>query len=84
VRERILPKVKNGVPVNAKIRPWRAAVYANLCVSLHTDGSIGLRRFRRCAFARKTHPSRPEWHKSLPEIGSRAKLGPTVFYRKKA
>jgi hypothetical protein len=40
VRERLLPKVKNGVPVNGQIVPWRAAAYANLCVALHADGSM--------------------------------------------
>jgi hypothetical protein len=84
VRERLLPKVKNGVPVNGKILPWRAAAYANLCVSLHTDGSIGLRRFRRCPYCEKDAPIKAKWYKSLTEIGSRAKRGATVFYREKA
>jgi hypothetical protein len=77
VRERLLPKVKNGVPVNGEIIPWRAAAYANLCISLHTDGSIGLRRFRRCPYCEKDTPIKTDWYKSLPEIGSRAKRGPT-------
>jgi hypothetical protein len=69
---RLLPKVKNGVPVNGQILPWRAAAYANLCISLHTDGSIGVRRFRRCNHCEKDTPIKTNWYESLPEIGSRA------------
>jgi hypothetical protein len=74
-RERLLPKVKNGVPVNGKILPWRAAAYANLCVSLHSDGSIGVRRFKRCPHCEKDYAIKTDWYKALPEIGLRAKRG---------
>jgi hypothetical protein len=75
VRERLLPKVKNGVPVKSQILPWHAAACANLCVSLHANGSIGVRRFRRCTHCEKDTPIKTDWYKSLPEIGSRAERG---------
>jgi hypothetical protein len=71
VRDRLLPKVKNGVPVNGEIIPWSVAAYANLCVSLHTDGTVGVRRFRRCTHCERDTPIGAEWYKNLPEIGAR-------------
>jgi hypothetical protein len=75
LRERLLPKVKNGIPVDGRIIPWRAAAYANLCISLHADGSIGVRRFRRCPHCEKDTPIKTDWYRGLPEIGSRTEGG---------
>jgi hypothetical protein len=75
-RGRLLPNIKNGVLVNGSTVPWTAAAYANLCVSLHTDGTIGVRRFRRCARCQKDFPITAGWYQRLPEIGTRAKAKP--------
>jgi hypothetical protein len=70
VRERLLPKVKNGSRRMARSSPGVCS-YVNLCVSLHTDGSIGVRRFRRCLHCEKDSPILTDWYRGLPEIGSR-------------
>ena len=55
-RERWLPTLKAGVPAGKEVIPWRAIAYANLCVSLHADGKISLRRLRRCISLRDGSP----------------------------
>jgi hypothetical protein len=75
VRGRLRPEVKKGVPIKAEFVPWQAAVFANLCVSLHADGSVGVRRFRRCVHCERGLPINAEWYKGLPEIGARARRG---------
>jgi hypothetical protein len=70
-RQRLLPHVKNGVSLGGSVIPWRAIGYANLCVSLHVDGSIGVRRFRRCDYCRRNTPIDVDWYKALSEIGTR-------------
>lgn len=72
-RERLLPKMKNGIQVDGRTIPWAAVGYANLCVSLHINGSIGVRRFRRCVHCERDTPIHAEWYKLLPELGSRPK-----------
>jgi len=70
-RERALAAIKRGVPVDSgTIIPWSAAAYANLCVSPHPDGTVGLRRFRRCIHCEKAFPIHDEWYTRLPELGS--------------
>jgi hypothetical protein len=71
VRDRLIPKVKNGVTIKGSRIPWNVIGYANLCVSLHDDGSISLKRFRRCVHCGKYSPIAAEWYTSLPEIGTR-------------
>jgi hypothetical protein len=57
--------------VNGKVIPWAAAAYANLCVSLNANGSIGVRRFRRCVHCERDTPIKAEWYKNIPEIRPR-------------
>ena len=71
VREQLLANVKNGVPVNGEIIPWPFAAYANLCISLHADGSINVRRFRRCTHCERDTPIEALWYERLLEIGAR-------------
>jgi len=75
VRDRLIPKVKSAVRVSGVKTPvpWRAIGYANLCVSLQADGSIGVRRFRRCVRCERDLPIQEEWYKSLREIAPRRK-----------
>lgn len=73
VRERFIPTLKNGITVKGFTLPWKVAAYANLCVKLHEDGSIGIKRFRRCVHCEKHSPITAEWYTSLPEIGARYK-----------
>jgi hypothetical protein len=73
IRDRLIPTVKNGVTLKGSRIPWNVIGYANLCVSLHDDGSISMRRFRRCVHCGKHSPIREDWYVSLPEIGTRRK-----------
>jgi hypothetical protein len=68
VRDRLIPKVKNGVKVNGNLIRWPSIGYANLCISLHTDGSTGVRRFRRCVHCQRHLPITDKWYLGLPEI----------------
>jgi hypothetical protein len=68
VRERLLGDVKRGVPLHGDIVPWKVAAYANLAVSLHEDGTVGVRRFRRCIHCDRDWPIKQEWYQSLPMI----------------
>jgi hypothetical protein len=65
-RERWLPTLKAGVPVGKEIIPWPAIAYANLCVSLHADGQVSVRRLRRCVHCEKDTPIAEEWFQKLP------------------
>jgi Mut7-C RNAse domain len=65
-RERWLPTLKAGVPAGKEVIPWRAIAYANLCVSLHADGTISLRRLRRCVHCETEAPITEDWFQELP------------------
>jgi hypothetical protein len=65
-RERWMPTLKAGVPVGKEIIPWPAIAYANLCVSLHADGQVSVRRLRRCVHCEKDTPIAEEWFQKLP------------------
>jgi len=67
-RKRVISKVKNGITLGGTLIPWAPIAYANLCVSLHADGTVGVRRFRRCLRCEKVFPIDAEWYKSLPLI----------------
>jgi hypothetical protein len=56
--------------------PWRVIGYANLYVSLHDDGSIGVKRFRRCVHCRRHSPITEVWYTALSEIGVSRKIEP--------
>jgi hypothetical protein len=71
-RSRVIPKVKNGIMLGGKLTPWAPIAYANLCVSLHADGSVGVRRFRRCLRCEKVFPITDKWYKALPLIPTKS------------
>lgn len=71
VRERVIPKVKHTVVVNGTELPWHAVGFANLCVYLHDDGRISVKRFRRCVHCEKHSPIREPWYMTLSVIGRR-------------
>jgi hypothetical protein len=73
-RERLLRNVKTGMTIGGSIIPWPAAAYANLCVSLHLDGSVGVRRFRRCVHCQRGAPIKAGWYQGLAEVGRRGKV----------
>jgi hypothetical protein len=68
VRDRVIPKVKNGVKVRGTLVRWPTIGYANLCISLHADGSVGVRRFRRCVHCQRNLPIATTWYTQVPEI----------------
>jgi hypothetical protein len=68
-RDRLIPPLKNGPLLKGHRIPWSTVGYANLCVSLHVDGTVRLRRFQRCVHCQKHSPITDEWYTSLPEIG---------------
>jgi hypothetical protein len=70
-RARLIPKVKNGIKIGGLIIPWRAVAYANLCVTLHSDGSVGVRRFARCIRCDRDFPIKEQWYLDLPVIRKR-------------
>lgn len=71
VRSRAIKNVKNGIRAGGEIIPWSLIAFANLCVSLHADGTVGVRKFRRCEYCKRDHPIESEWYDKLPELGSR-------------
>jgi hypothetical protein len=68
VRQKVIPRVKNGVVLGGSLMPWAAVAYANLCVSLHADGTVGVRRFQRCIHCERSVPIDADWYKNLPVI----------------
>lgn len=75
IRERLIPTLNRGISLKGFTIPWKVAAYANLCVSIHDDGSIGIKRFRRCVHCEKNSPISADWYTSLPEIGARRRDG---------
>ena len=61
---------EGGAVNSGTIIPWSAAVYANLCESLHPDGTVALRRFHRCIHCEKAFPITEGWYTRIPELGS--------------
>jgi hypothetical protein len=68
VRDRLISKVKNGVNVTGALIRWPSVGFANLCITLHADGSIGVRRFRRCVHCQRHLPITDKWYLGLSEI----------------
>jgi hypothetical protein len=71
VRNRAIKSVKKGIRMGGENLPWSLAAFANLCVSLHSDGTVGVRKFRRCEYCKRENPIESEWYDDLPEIGTR-------------
>jgi hypothetical protein len=67
-RELWLPTLKVGVRAGNEVIPWAAIAYANLCVSLHVDGQVSLRRLRRCVHCSKDVPIKEDWFQKLPQL----------------
>jgi len=72
-RGRVIVKAKNGVTIAGRLVPWRVIGYANLCVTLHTDGGVSVRRLRRCAWCERNAPIEEQWYKDLPVIEGKKK-----------
>jgi len=70
-RKRLIPKVKNGITIGGLLIPWRAVAYANLCLTLHADGSVGVRRFALCIRCDKDFPIKEKWYIDLPVLRKR-------------
>jgi hypothetical protein len=68
-RELWLPTLKAGVTVGKEVIPWPAIAYANICVKLHADGQVTLRRLRRCIHCDKLAPITEEWFQKLLVLG---------------
>ena len=71
VRTRVIKEQLNGIVLGGSVVPWAAVAYANLCVSLHADGTVGVRRFRRCVYCNRNSPIGTNWYKNLAEIGTK-------------
>ncbi len=71
VRARVIRNVKNGILAGAEVIPWSLVAFANLCVSLHLNGTVGVRKFRRCEHCKRDNPIESDWYNDLPEIGTR-------------
>lgn len=71
VRSRVIKKAENGIRMGGEVIPWSLIAFANLCVSLHANGTVGVRKFRRCVHCKKDFRIESEWYDNLPEIGAR-------------
>lgn len=72
VRSRVIKNVKNGIRIpGGEVLPWSLIAFVNLCVSLHADGTVNVRKFRRCEYCKRDNPIESEWYDNLPELGSR-------------
>lgn len=70
-RSRVIKNVKNGIKIDGDVIPWSLIAFANLCVSLRTDGIVNARKFRRCEYCKRDNPIESDWYDKLPELGSR-------------
>jgi hypothetical protein len=71
VRSRVIKNVKNGIRIGGELIPWSIVGYANLCISLRSDGTVGVRKFRRCPYCSKNARIESDWYEKLPELGAR-------------
>jgi hypothetical protein len=62
-------KIRNGVQIRSGRLTWKAAMWANLCVKITSDGKMSVRKFERCEHCQRDLPIDAEWYKALPTIG---------------
>ena len=71
VRNRVIKSVRTGISIPGGVLPWSLVGYSGLCGSLCTDGTVRVRKFRRCDYCKRGNPTESDWYDSLPEIGAR-------------
>jgi hypothetical protein len=62
-------KIRSGVKLGGWRLTWKAAMWANLCVKITSEGKITVRKFERCEHCQHDLAIDAEWYKSLPSIG---------------
>ncbi len=62
-------KIRSGVQIGGERLVWKAAVWANLCVTITSDGKMIVRKFERCAHCQRDLPIEAEWYKRLDTVG---------------
>lgn len=62
-------KIRNGVQIGGERLLWKAAMWANLCVKITSEGKMIVRKFERCQHCQRDLPIYAEWYKGLATIG---------------
>jgi hypothetical protein len=62
-------RVRTGVLIRGKRFTWKAAMWANLCVKITSDGKMHVRKFERCDHCQRDLPIDFDWYKNLPMLG---------------
>jgi hypothetical protein len=61
-------KISRGVQIGGERLTWKAAMWANLCVKITSEGKMTVRKFERCEHCQRDLPIDAEWYKSLPTV----------------
>ena len=62
-------KIRSGVQIGGGRLVWKAAMWANLCVKITSEGKVTVRKFERCKHCQRDLPIDADWYKNLPTIG---------------
>jgi hypothetical protein len=62
-------RVKSGVLIQGKRLVWKAAMWANLCVKITSDGVMHVKKFERCEHCQHDTPIDADWYRNLPTLG---------------
>lgn len=62
-------KIRSGVQIGGERLTWKAAMWANLCVRITSEGKMIVRKFERCEHCQRDLPIDAEWYKRLDSIG---------------
>ena len=62
-------KIHKGVQIGSMRLVWKAAMWANLCVKISSEGKMIVRKFERCEHCQHDLPIDHEWYESLPTVG---------------
>jgi hypothetical protein len=58
-------RIERGLTFDGKLYPWQALGYVNLCIHVHRDGTLHVKRFKRCQFCTKAAPITEPWYQVL-------------------
>ena len=62
-------KIHKGVQIGGVRLVWKAAMWANLCVKITSEGKMIVKKFERCEHCQRDLPIDAEWYKGLATIG---------------
>jgi hypothetical protein len=60
--------VKTGVLLGGRRLPWKAVLWANLCVRITSDGKVQVSKFERCEHCQRDLLINAGWYQRLPSL----------------